>query len=121
MVNRYFVRASSVTDEPELYCEGSGRNGTAQPLVEGIERLRVRYRLRDRSTWDEASAVVGEAWQRVQAVEVCVQARGAAGSAMRRYTDCDGLSQPIHDGRARWILRRWLAVRNAVFAEEGGG
>ncbi|WP_420957140.1 PilW family protein [Burkholderia gladioli] len=96
-------------------------HGTAQPLVEGVERLRVRYRLRGRAAWDEASSLVNDAWQRVQAVEVCVQARGAVGSRMRRYTDCDGRSQPIHDGRGRWISRRWLAVRNAAFMDGGDG
>ena len=121
VVDRYFVRASSVTGEPELYCEGSGHSGTAQPLVEGVERLRVRYRLRGRAAWDEASSRGDDAGQRVQAVEVCGQARGAAGSRMRRYTDCDGRSQPVHDGRARWISRRWLAVRNAAFMDGGGG
>ena len=47
IVNRYYAKASSSTVEPELYCEGSGKPGTGQPLVEGIERIKFGYWLKD--------------------------------------------------------------------------
>ncbi len=114
VVNRYFVRTSGSTGEPELYCEGSGRPGIAQPLVEGVERLRLRYWLRDRREWRDASSIAGEAWAGVLAVEVCVQVRGMPSASATRFVDCSGSAQAVRDGRPRWIARRWFALRNPV-------
>ncbi len=46
VINRYYAKASTSSGEPELYCEGSGKQ--AQPLVEGIERILVTSGWRDR-------------------------------------------------------------------------
>jgi len=46
VTNRFYGKPSSSTGEPELYCEGGGRQ--AQPIVEGIERMRVMYWLAGR-------------------------------------------------------------------------
>ncbi|MBI0326182.1 PilW family protein [Burkholderia plantarii] len=113
IVNRYFVRSGRSAGGPELYCEGSGRPGVAQPLVEGIERLRLRYRLRGQAAWRDASALSADAWREVVAIDVCVQVRGAAPAPAARYLDCDGAEQRSRDGRRRWIARRWLSLRNA--------
>ncbi|QJP73694.1 PilW family protein [Burkholderia glumae] len=112
VVNRYFVRQGRSAGVPELYCEGSGRPGVAQPLVEGIERLRLRYRLRGRPAWRDASVLAADAWREVVAIEVCVQVRGTAPAPAGRYIDCDGISQTSRDGRRHWIARRWLSLRN---------
>ncbi|MEK6426273.1 MAG: PilW family protein [Burkholderia gladioli] len=117
IVNRYFVRNRSGSSEPELYCEGSGRPGVAQPLVEGIERLRVRYRLLDEAAWRDAGAIAGSAWASVAAVEICVEARAATASRPARYIDCDGRARVAQDGRARRIARQWLSLRNGVAVE----
>lgn len=117
IVNRYFVRNRSGSSEPELYCEGSGRPGVAQPLVEGIERLRMRYRLRDEAAWRDAGAIAGAAWANVAAVDICVEARGATASRAGRYVDCDGRARVVRDGRARRSARQWLSLRNGIAVE----
>lgn len=117
VVNRYFVRNRSGSTEPELYCEGSGRPGVAQPLVEGIERLRMRYRLRDEAIWRDAGAIAGSAWANVAAVEICVEARGARAARASRYVDCDGRAHEVRNDRARWIARQWLSLRNGMAVE----
>jgi type IV pilus assembly protein PilW len=43
IVNRFYAKQSGSTSEFELYCDGNGKSGSAQPLVEGVERLRVKY------------------------------------------------------------------------------
>ncbi|MBN3724667.1 PilW family protein [Burkholderia sp. Ac-20379] len=116
IVNRYFVRNRGGSSEPELYCEGSGRPGVAQPLVDGIERLRMRYRMRNDVAWRDAAAIAGSAWASVVAVEICVEARGAAASGARRYVDCDGRVRAVRDGRGRRIARQWLSLRNGMAA-----
>jgi type IV pilus assembly protein PilW len=116
--NRYYAKASASTVEPELYCEGSGKPGTGQPLVEGIERLRFGYWLKDASFAVDATAISRERWPLVVAVDVCVLVRGdIAGATMRprntsRYTDCDGASAVSADGRIRQAFRRRVALRN---------
>jgi len=121
VVNRYYAKASSSTGEPELYCEGSGRNGTAQPLVEGVEQLRVRYWLADAAQAVDASAIGKDQWAFVVAVDLCVLVRGAALGARARYTSCDGTVTTPTDGRARQAFWRHIALRNPqVQAPEDG-
>lgn len=112
VVNRYHAKASGSTGEPELYCEGSGRVGTAQPLVEGVESLRVRYWLAGATQPVNASAVAGDQWPAVSAVDVCVQVRGASFPRKVAYVDCDGVSKTATDGRARQTFWRHVALRN---------
>ncbi|OTP76402.1 Type IV fimbrial biogenesis protein PilW [Caballeronia sordidicola] len=57
ITNRYYAKASSSTVEPELYCEGSGKPGTGQPIVEGIERLRIGYWLKDAPVAVDAASI----------------------------------------------------------------
>jgi type IV pilus assembly protein PilW len=111
VVNRYYARVSASTGEPELYCDGSGRPGVGQPLVEGVEQLHLRYRLRGVDGWRDAASIAGR-WREVMAVEVCVQVRGALGGRSMRYTDCDGRVQAARDTRARLVLRHRVAIRN---------
>ncbi|HEV7833899.1 MAG TPA: PilW family protein [Caballeronia sp.] len=116
IVNRYYAKASSSTVEPELYCEGSGKPGTGQPLVEGIERLRFGYWLKDALSSVDAAAISRERWPLVVAVDVCVLVRGdsASATAHPRYIDCDGASVMSADGRIRRVFRRRVALRNAT-------
>ncbi|KAF1025443.1 MAG: hypothetical protein GAK40_01398 [Burkholderia plantarii] len=118
VVNRYFVRPRGASGEPELYCEGNGRSGVAQPLVEGIERLRLRYRLQGATVWLAADAVPRERWGDVSAIEVCVQALAARLARGASYRGCDGETHRARDGRARVIARRWLVLRNAARQDE---
>jgi type IV pilus assembly protein PilW len=116
IVNRYYAKASSSTVEPELYCEGSGKPGTGQPLVEGIERIKFGYWLKDASFAVDAAAISRERWALVVAVDVCVLVRGdiPSATARPRYSDCDGASVVSGDGRIRQVFRRRIALRNVT-------
>jgi len=112
IVNRYYARPSASTGEPELYCEGNGRAGVAQPLVEGIERLRVRYWLRGASAPVDPISVGRDQWRSVVAVELCVLTRGGPTPLRVRYVDCDGVALVAADRRERQAFWRHVAVRN---------
>jgi type IV pilus assembly protein PilW len=117
VVNRFHAKLSSSTGEPELYCEGSGKVGTAQPLVEGVERMRVRYWLAGAPQAVEAAALVRDQWASVVAVDLCVLVRGAPFARRVRYVDCDGVSAASSDGRARQTFWRHVAIRNVLEAQ----
>lgn len=112
VVNRFFARASGSTGEPELYCEGNGKAGSAQPLVEGVERVRLKYWVSGAGGALEASAVPTDRWAKVVAVDVCVLVRGAPAGQRSRYVDCDGVSGLGADYRARQAFSRRVAIRN---------
>lgn len=114
VVNRYHAKPSRSTGESELYCEGSGNAGTAQPLVEGVERLRLRYWLGGAAQPVDAAALAPDQWDSVAAVDLCVQVRGAAFLRRVRYIDCDGISSIASDGRARRAFWRHVALRNRM-------
>lgn len=112
VVNRYFARLSGSTGEPELYCEGNGKPGSAQPLVEGVERLRFRYWLPGGLTAVDASVVTASQWAEIVAVDLCVLVRGAPQARRVRYVDCEGVSALGTDMRARQAFWRRVALRN---------
>ena len=112
IVNRFYAKLSGSTGEPELYCEGSGRFGTAQPLVEGVERLRIRYWVAGAQTPLDASALTASQWATVVAVDLCVLVRGVPQGRRSRYVDCDGASVTGADLRARQAFWRHVAIRN---------
>lgn len=112
VTNAFHAKPSTSSAESELYCEGSGNAGTAQPLVEGIERLRLRYWLDGASRSVDASAVAPDQWVAVAAVDLCVQVRGTASAKAVRYVDCDGATVVAQDGRSRQTFWRHVAVRN---------
>ena len=112
VVNAFHAKPGVSSGEPELYCEGSGNAGTAQPLVEGVERLRLRYWLDGAAQAVDASALAPGQWARVVAVDLCALARGGASSRRVRYVDCDGVQVVAQDGRARQAFWRHVAIRN---------
>ncbi|HEY3598607.1 MAG TPA: PilW family protein [Paraburkholderia sp.] len=114
VVNRYFAKASGSTGEPELYCEGSGKSGSSQPLVEGVERLRLRYWPAGAPAGLDAAAVAPAQWNSIVAVDLCVLVRGARDAQPGRYVDCDGISSIGADKRARQAFWRRVAIRNSV-------
>ncbi len=95
--------------EPQLYCRG---NGGKQPIVAGIERLRMRYWLRGATAPVTARSIAAHEWSDVVAVDLCVVARTGRSLSRREYVDCDGASVPILDGRARQAFSRRVAIRN---------
>jgi type IV pilus assembly protein PilW len=112
VVNRYFASVSTSTGEPELYCEGNGKTGSAQPLVEGVERVRIRYWLADGLSALDASTVVADQWAAVVAVDLCVLVRGAPQGQRSSYVDCDGVNVSGTDLRPRQAFSRRVALRN---------
>ncbi|RKE26138.1 type IV pilus assembly protein PilW [Paraburkholderia sp. BL23I1N1] len=112
VVNRYFARISGSTGEPELYCEGNGKAGSAQPLVEGVERVRLKYWPVGGLGAIDASGVTAAQWAKIVAVDLCVLVRGAPQGRRVRYVDCDGASVPGVDMRARQAFSRRVAIRN---------
>jgi type IV pilus assembly protein PilW len=112
IVNRYFAKSSGSTGEPELYCEGSGKPGSAQPLVEGVERVRLKYWIAGAPTALDASAVMAAQWFKVVAVDLCVLVRGAPQGRRFAYVDCDGANALGADMRARQSFSRRVAIRN---------
>jgi type IV pilus assembly protein PilW len=114
VTNRFYAKASTSSGEPELYCEGGGRQ--AQPLVEGIERIGAAYWLADAPQALDASALPRARWPDVYAVDLCVLVRGFAMQPKRRtgYVDCDGSPAFADDGRARQPFWRRVAIRNST-------
>ncbi|OXI87758.1 type IV pillus assembly protein [Burkholderia sp. AU33423] len=112
--NRFDVHTSPSTGEPELYCEGSGRPGTPQPVVSGIDQLRMRYLRRGGTQFVDADALRGDDWRDVVAAHVCVRARGEPTGEPIRHVDCNGRTVVAQDGRVRLTLDRIVALRNAA-------
>ncbi|WP_428995991.1 PilW family protein [Paraburkholderia ferrariae] len=115
IVNRYYAAAAShTTRESELYCAGSGKVGKPQPLVEGVERLRLRYWTAGAAQAVDASALARDQWASVVAVDLCVLVRGATFARRIRYVDCDGVQALGADGRARQAFWRHIVLRNVL-------
>lgn len=112
VVNRFFARVSGSTGEPELYCEGNGKTGSAQPLVEGIERVRIKYWLAGGLGAVDASSIGATQWAKIVAVDLCVLVRGAPRGQRSRYVDCDGVTILGTDTRPRQAFWRRVAIRN---------
>ncbi|CAM2187510.1 type IV pilus assembly protein PilW [Burkholderia latens] len=119
--NRFDAHVSPSTGEPELYCEGNGRPGTPQPVVSGIDQLRVRYLRRESRQFVNANAMGAGDWRDVAAVHLCVRARGESKREPARHVDCDGRTAVSQDGRARLVLHRIVALRNSAEAFVGAG
>ncbi|HVE10321.1 MAG TPA: PilW family protein [Paraburkholderia sp.] len=117
VVNRFYAKASASTGEPELYCDGSGKVGSAQPLVEGIERLRFRYWPAGALAPLEATALASAQWSSIVAVDLCVLVRGMRDTQPRRYVDCEGVSSIGADRRARQAFWRRVALRNNEWSQ----
>ncbi|HEF5875480.1 TPA: PilW family protein [Burkholderia cenocepacia] len=116
--NRFDAHVSPSTGEPELYCEGSGRPGTPQPVVAGIDQLRMRYLRRGATQFVGADAMRADDWRDVVAVHVCVRARGEPMREPTPQLDCDGRVTGAPDGRARLTLDRIVALRNVAVAPD---
>jgi type IV pilus assembly protein PilW len=112
IVNRFYAKTSGSTGEPELYCEGTGKANSSQPLVEGVERVRLRYWLAGASSAIDAAQLSPAQWPNVVAVDVCVLVRGVPQTPHTRYVDCDGVPTLSADARVRRAFWRRVAIRN---------
>lgn len=113
IVVRFYVNRSTA-DRLELYCHGNGHDATPQPLVEGIEQIRLSYWLAGADVPVRASAIPHADWHRVVAIDVCVVARGPAAARPAAYLDCDGKPVTPEDRWTRTALARRVAIRNAI-------
>ncbi|MDR5737575.1 PilW family protein [Caballeronia sp. LZ016] len=119
VTNRFYAKGGTSAGEPELYCEGGGKQ--AQPLVEGIERIRIQYWLTDAPSAVDASAIPRDRWPEVHAIDLCVLVRGfvTLSSPRTSYVDCSGASVIADDGRTRQAFWRHVAIRNAAASSRG--
>lgn len=134
--NRFYI-ATPAGGRPALYCRGNGPGGSAQPLVENIEDLRLSYGTAAASggtttvagylnanTIDQNPATVNlptarERWARVMTVRICVIARSEQplleSSASAQYIKCDGtLETSPPDTRIRRAYHTTVTLRNRV-------
>lgn len=112
IVNRFYVAKPPRRDAPELYCGGNGHATTPQPLVQGVERMTLRYWLRGSLEPVGARAILPAQWADVVAVDLCVVVRGSETRARRVFMDCDGHRVQSADGHERLALSRHLVLRN---------
>lgn len=111
IVNGFYVARPARRLEPELYCLGNG-HPWPQPIVEGIDRMELRYWLRGATEPVRARALAPNQWAEVVAVDLCVIVRGQRLSRARAFVDCDGARVLSPDGKERLSLSRRLALRN---------
>ncbi|MGI4857806.1 MAG: hypothetical protein ACRYHA_13025, partial [Janthinobacterium lividum] len=105
-------------ESPRLHCRGLGQGGS-DPLVEGAERLQIRYWLAGLRGPLAANAV-GDPGPAIRAVEFCVTVRGHMRVPWRgtappgAYRDCERRWQPAaRDGYARRTFTVTVALRNS--------
>jgi type IV pilus assembly protein PilW len=115
---RFNAHVSSTTRTPSLYCETLSDAGlTTQPMVESIERLRVRYWLAGATSPIGAAALAADDWNRIVALDACVVVQGPRGRARSAYVDCDGVTVTTPDTRMRAAFTRSIGLRNAAVRE----
>ncbi len=114
VVNRFFARVSPSSGQPALYCEGNGQRNNSQPLVAGVERLYLRYRLGSTLNRVDAAAIAPNQWNQVTMVQLCVVMRGQRSTAYSTYVDCEGKRVTSADGLSRQALTTWVALRNKL-------
>lgn len=114
VVNRFFARVSPSSGQPALYCEGNGKRNNSQPLIAGVERLYLRYRLGNTLNMVDAAAIAPSQWNQVTLVQLCVVMRGQRRTTHSTYVDCEGKRVTSADGLSRQALTTWVALRNRL-------
>jgi type IV pilus assembly protein PilW len=112
IVNAFYVARAPRRQEPELYCIGNGHRWP-QPLVEGVDRMELRYWLRGAGEPIRARALAPAQWAEVVAVDLCVVVRGQRASGARAFVDCEGRAVRSPDGKDRVSFSRRLMLRNS--------
>jgi len=120
--SRFFINSNK-----ELSCAGNGNASyTAQPLVSGVEFMRVRYGIASDSTDNQVvqfataaqvNALSGNSdqnWGRVVAVRICIQMLSASqdqGKAVQ-YINCDGVLTKPPDKFLHRTFSTTVSLRN---------
>lgn len=123
------VESRFLVEDLKLKCAGNG-NATfqAQPLVAGVEFMRVRYgiardvaesqitRYVSAAAVDALSDDANKNWSRVVAVRLCIQMVGPTADQPRAipYTDCDGNLQTPVDKFLRRSFSTTVTLRNRI-------
>lgn len=138
--NRYQLVTTSGTALLSLRCQGNATGTTPQPLIDGIEQMRVTYGINIETTALPNTLVVGgnetqrylsaaaidalkattfasdslDPWRRVTSVKLCVMLRGLQADAPEAVPvrDCDGNLIDGTDRFIRKVLRTTVALRN---------
>lgn len=106
-----------------LSCMGSGNPGRWQPVVAGVEQMRLRFgadvdgdgAVDGYLPAGDARLAAASAWVRVRTVDVCLLVRvddRVVTDAATALRDCDGTPRGAADGRLRRVFRSTLAVPN---------
>ncbi|CAB3786500.1 hypothetical protein [Pararobbsia alpina] len=109
--SRWFVREFPATRLPELYCLGRG-DRASQPMVSGIDTLRIRHGIRSDGVSRSASATTSPEGPMLEGLDLCVTARGRADERAMSYVDCEGQRIALADRTARTVLGGWVAIRS---------
>lgn len=133
--NRYYL--SNALGPSNLYCVASPFNGAAnsgQPLVEGIESMKITFGVVDTLAWAAtasapstparylsiADVTTANAWARVVSARVCVVVRSGSKvlesdlSTGLTYLNCDSSSTASADGYARRAYTTTVTLRNKM-------
>ncbi|MBP7565224.1 MAG: PilW family protein [Burkholderiaceae bacterium] len=122
--NRFFIRLNPQTGQLTLYCAGSGGTGfAAQPLIDNVEHLQVRWgigeegrrgvaRHVDATSFDAEYAHDPARWTRVLSAHVCVVLATPEGMADEpsAHLDCDGRAVWPTDAAQRRIRRSYVTT-----------
>ncbi len=114
--SRWFVRKFPATGVPELYCLGQGGERASQPMVPGIDGLRVRHIVRPVATRQGISAGTGAQAPMLEGLALCVVARGRGGEPAVPYLDCYGNRVMSADQISHTVLQGWAAIRSGEVA-----
>ena len=119
--NRYFV-ANSASGRPELHC--AGQTGTAQPIIENVESMKLWFGEAASTTAREitryVTADVVANWSAVISVRTCLLMRSsepvlaADEGETNTYLDCDQVSQTSNDRYARRAFFSTATLRNKM-------
>ena len=133
--SRFYIGPSGSVAAPTLFCKG-GIDSTAQPLVENIEDLQLRYGAVTLATLpgdvrsanvagyldaNETTSLTGVPndalpWQKVVTVQICVLVRSEAqvltDSAAGTYINCAGTPTIASDHRMRRAFHATVVLRN---------
>lgn len=137
--NRYFIRTSGTpSGGPELYClglTGPAAYSTPQPLMEGVEYIKLSYGVANTPTGAVTAAYMSGAeidttfatepnrWDRVVSVKICIIMRNtdsvSTGSSFsdtntNKYYDCNNLQQTSVDRLLRRSYTTTVMLKNKI-------
>lgn len=140
--SRFYIGTTTAVTSPSLYCKGNASGGSAQPLVENVEDMKITYGVAQSTgsptttptltvagylsaaelesvVTTPAFASVQDRWSKVATVRICLIVRSeqpvAPSIDSARYNDCSGntVTNPP-DLRLRRAYSTTIVLRNRV-------